>query len=97
MLENFVEFEYMMSFAGMVMITVIVTQFLKGLFSKIKTKYVVLGVAFALCILGAVLFGNAGSVIEVIKTIVTWLVNTILVWFSAMKAFEVVTNTEPNP
>ena len=91
MFENFVDFGYVLSFAGMVIIVNMMTQFTKSLFDKIiqnRTKYVVYGWALLLCVLAAVFTGNWGTGHEVLQTVVTWMINSVVVWMTAMKAYE---------
>ena len=92
-MDNFTSFEYVMSFAGMIATVIMLTQFTKSIIDKImenKTKYVVLGFATLLCVIAAVFFGDFTSFANVLKTVLVWIVNDVIVWMAAMKAFEVI-------
>jgi len=93
--DNFTSVDYVLSFSGMIMLVVLFTQFTKKIADKIKenhTRLVVYLWAFVFCAFAAFLVGDFSSVREVIKTIVMWLVNSVLVWFSARKMYEDVIN-----
>ena len=89
-MDKFIDITYVMSFAGMVIIAVLLTQFVKNLFAKVKTKYVVLAIAFLLCLVAAIFYGNFATLQEIVETVITWLINIVIVWFSAMKSFETI-------
>lgn len=89
--ENFVTIDFILSFAGMVVVVILLTQFTKSMFDKLftnKTKHIVYFFAFLLCVLAALYSGDFTTTKMIIQTIVTWFVNSIIVWLSAMKAFE---------
>ena len=92
MIENFVTLEYILSFPGMIVIVMLLSQFTKKLFDKIcdnRTKFVVYTYAFMLCVLGALYSGSFGNLKESLQTITEWGINSVIVWFSAMKAYEI--------
>lgn len=93
-MDNFVTMAYILSFAGMVVIVNLLTQFTKNLFDKIganSTKFVVYGYSLFLCTIAAVWQGKFSTGREIVETCVIWLVNSVVVWFTAMKAYETVT------
>lgn len=93
MLNNFVSMEYIFTFAGMVVLVNMLTQFTKRLFDKVgdnRTKWVVAGYSFLLCIFAGIWQGKFSTSREIMETCVIWLVNSVVVWFTAMKAFETV-------
>ncbi len=92
-MDNFTTMEYLLSFPGMIAAVIILTQFFKGMFDKItshETKYVVYMFAATLCITAAIFKGEFVTVKQVMSTSLVWLVNSVIVWFAAMKAFETV-------
>ena len=96
-ISNFVTAEYVFSFAGMIVIVGLLTQFTKSLFDKIisnRTKYVVYGYAFLLCALAAAWQGKFSTGREIVETCVIWLINSVIVWFAAMKAFETISRKD---
>jgi hypothetical protein len=103
--ENFVSLEFILSFAGMVILVSLLTQFTKRLFDKIvenHTKYLVYGWSFLLCLFAGVWLGKFSTSREIVETCVIWLINSVVVWFTAMKAYETVTgggdnNVSKNP
>jgi len=97
MLNNFVSMEYILTFTGMVIIVSMLTQFTKSLFDKIfknETKWVVAGYSLLLCMISGVWQGKFSTGREIVETCVIWLINSIIVWFTAMKAFETLTDKE---
>jgi len=100
MFEDFTSFvtpEYIFSFAGMIVLVGLLTQFTKNLFDKIfqnHTKYVVYWWAFFFCALAAAFQGDFSTLKEVILSLVTWAVNSVIIWFTAMKAYEVITSKD---
>jgi hypothetical protein len=92
MFENFVSFDYIMTFTGMVILVGLLTQFTKSMLDKIvenKTKYLVYGYSLFFCIVAAVLTGTWTGTTEIVQTIITWGINSVVIWFAAMKAYEV--------
>ena len=90
-IEGFVSFNYCISFAGMIVIVILLTQFTKQMIDKIienRTKYVVYAYALLLCVLAAGYTGKFDKIQDGIETCVIWLINSVIVWFSAMKAYE---------
>ncbi len=92
-MDNFTTMEYLLSFPGMIAAVIILTQFFKGMFDKItshETKYVVYMFAAILCVTAAIFKGEFVTVKQIMSTSLVWLVNSVIVWFAAMKAFETV-------
>ena len=90
---DFITMDYILTFAGMVVIVNMLTQFTKKLFDKLiwnRTKCVVAGYSLLLSIIAAIWKGNFSSAPNVFETCVIWLINSVLVWFTAMKAYETV-------
>jgi hypothetical protein len=86
--ENFVTPGYIASFAGMIIIVAILTQFTKSMLDKIienRTKYLVYFWSVVLCVFAAYLAKDYS-----LPGIFSWFVNSIIVWLAAMKSFEVV-------
>lgn len=97
MFENFITIDYILTFAGMITVVCLLTQFTKGLFDKIvsnKTKYIVYGYSFLLCLFAGAWQGKFSSAKEIVETCVIWLINSVIVWFSSMKAFETITGKD---
>lgn len=93
MLNNFVSIDYILTFAGMVVVVSMLTQFTKSLFDKIadnRTKWVVATYSVLLCIFAGLWQGKFSTGREIAETCVIWFINSIAVWFTAMKAFETV-------
>lgn len=93
MLTNFVSMEYILTFAGMVVIVNMLTQFTKRLFDKIgtnRTKFVVAGYSFLLCVIAGIWQGKFSTSREILETCVIWSLNSVIVWFTSMKAFETI-------
>lgn len=91
--ENFTTLEYLLSFPGMIAAVIMLTQFTKGMFDKVvnhATKYVVYAWSFILCVVSVVVNGDLSSTESILTTILVWFINSIIVWFSAMKAFETI-------
>jgi len=94
MLEEFVTLDFVLSFAGMVIIVGILTQFTKTLIDKIvsnSTKYVVYAWTFLLCCFAAWQLGTWTNAATIIVTIFLWFLNSVFVWLSAMKAYDMTT------
>ena len=92
-MNEFTTLEYLISFPGMITAVVLLTQFTKNMFDKLgmsRTKYVVYGWSLLLCIVGAVFLGTFVDTTTGLQTALVWFVNSVVVWFSAMKAFETV-------
>lgn len=91
MFENFITIDVLLSFAGMIVAVCMLTQFTKSMFDNIvenRTKWVAYGWTFALCFLAAALQGQFDSISLILQTIAVWLVNSVIVWFASMKAYE---------
>lgn len=90
--ENFVTLQFVLSFAGMVLTVILLTQitksFFDGVFPSNKTKFVVLGWSVLLCAFAGAWTGKFVSAREIIETCTIWTINSVVVWFTAMKAFE---------
>lgn len=93
MLNNFVSMEYILTFAGMVVIVNMLTQFTKKLFDKIgdiRTKWVVAAYSIMMCVIAGIWQGKFSTGREIMETCVIWLINSVVVWFTSMKAFETI-------
>lgn len=90
--DNFVDVSYVLSFAGMVIIVSLLTQFTKKLFDEVlpdnKTKHIVYGWSLLLCLFAGAWTGKFSTSREIIETCVIWLINSVVVWFTAMKSYE---------
>ncbi len=89
--DNFVSIDFVLSFAGMVIIVSLLTQFTKKLFDRLidnRTKYVVYGWSVLLCTFAGAWTGKFSTAREIVETCVIWLINSVVVWFTAMKAYE---------
>lgn len=97
MLTDFITTEYIFTFAGMIVIVNLFTQFTKRLLDKIvenRTKWLVAAYSILLCILAGAWQGKFSTGREIVETCVIWLINSVIVWFAAMKAYETVTGKE---
>jgi nitrate/nitrite transporter NarK len=97
MLENFVSMDYVLTFGGMVAMVIILTQFTKKLFDAMgpnRTKWVVYLYSFCLCVLAAIWNGKFSNGKEILETCTTYVINSVIIWFTAMKSFEIVTEKE---
>jgi hypothetical protein len=91
--------DYILTFAGMVVIVNLLTQFTKKLFDKItdnRTKWLVAAYSVLLCIFAGIWQGKFSTAREIAETCLIWLINAVIVWFTAMKAYETVTTKEVN-
>ncbi len=89
--KEFITIDYILTFAGMVIIVNLLTQFTKKLFDRIcnnHTKYVVYTYSFLLCLFAGIWQGKFSSTRDIVETCVIWLINSVIVWFTAMKAYE---------
>ena len=89
--ENFVSLDFVLSFAGMVIIVCLLTQFTKDLFDKLfynRTKYIVYIWSLVLCIFAGLWTGKFDTAKDIAETCVIWFINSIVVWFVAMKSYE---------
>jgi hypothetical protein len=95
MFENFVSFADIISYPGMIATVILLVQFTKRLFDNVlpaaRTRWVAYGWSAALCILAAIYTGDWSSPVPLIAA---WLVNSVVVWFAAMKAFETITGKD---
>jgi len=95
-MDQFTTLKYLLSFPGMVAAVVLLSQFTKGMFDKLvshQTKYVVYVYSLILCIVAALFHGKFVGTAQIVETSLVWMVNSIIVWFAAMKAFEMATRT----
>lgn len=91
MFENFTTLAYLLSFPGMIAVVILLTNFTKNLFDKLflnSTKYIVCGWSIVFSLVAFIYLGKFESWKTILESIVVWLVNSVIVWFSAMKAFE---------
>lgn len=90
-MDKFTDIGFLLSFTGMVLAVVLLTQGSKKLF-KIEGRdviqWIVFGWALFFCIIAAVLLGDFSNSDAILSTIVVWLVNAFIVWFTAEKSFE---------
>lgn len=99
MLNDFISIDYLFTFAGMVAAVIFLTQFTKKLFDAIgnnRTKWIVYGFSVALCVFAAMWQGKFSTGREIVETCVTYLVNSVIVWFASMKAFETIKGDDGN-
>lgn len=95
MFEQFVDLKYLVSFPGMIAVVIMLTQFTKKLFDLMlpnKTKYVAYGWTIVLTALAAAILGDWTNPIP---TVIVWLINSVIVWFASMKAFETIAEAVP--
>lgn len=95
MFEQFVDLKYLLSFPGMIAVVIMLTQFTKKLFDAIlpnKTKFVAYGWTVVLTALAAAMLGDWTSPVP---TVIVWTINSVIVWFAAMKAFKVIAEAVP--
>jgi hypothetical protein len=95
MLNEFVSIDFMLTFTGMIVIVNLLTQFTKKMFDKImdnRTKWVVAGYSVLLCIFAGIWQGKFTTAREIVETCLIWLINSVVVWFAAMKAYETITD-----
>lgn len=100
MFEDFTTLAYMISFPGMILTVILLTQFTKTMFDnvlKVATKYLVFFYSAALCVVAAIVNGTFVGMPEVLGTILVWTVNSVIVWLAAMKAYETVSASLMSP
>jgi len=93
MLNNFVTLDYILTFTGMVVVVTLLTQFTKRLFDTIldnRTKWIVYGYSLLLCLFAGIWQGKFSTYREIAETCLLWSINSVIVWFTSMKAFETV-------
>lgn len=93
MFEDFTTIDYLLSFPGMIAAVIMLTQFTKRMFDKLvhnRTKYVVYFFSALFCVFAAAFYGQFGTTDATVQTVLVWLVNSVIVWFAAMKTFETV-------
>ena len=99
-MDNFTTMAYLLSFPGMIAAVILLTQFTKkmfdGVFKNNKTKYIVYAYALILCVVAAMFHGKFITKADILETILVWMVNSVIVWFAAMKAFETVSKKNAN-
>lgn len=87
--SDFIALSQLLTFPGMIVAVMLLTQFTKRMFDKlapvVHTRWVVYGWAVLLCALAALRLGDWTTPID---TTVVWMVNSVIVWFTAMKAYE---------
>ena len=95
MLTNFISMDYILTFAGMIILVNLLTQFTKRMFDKVmenRTKWIVAGYSAALCAIAGIWQGKFSTGREIVETCVIWTINSVIVWFTAMKAYETATD-----
>lgn len=89
---DFVTLAQLLAFPGMITAVMLLVQFTKQMADKwfpgSKTMYVVYFWAAVLCAVAAVTSGDWTAPFE---TVFTAFVNSVVVWFTAMKAYETLT------
>lgn len=89
---GFTDLETILTFPGMIIAVMLLVQFTKRMFDALipfsQTKWVVLGWSIVLCALAA---WTLGDWTNPISTVVLWFINSIIIWFTSMKAFETAT------
>lgn len=93
MFNEFISLDYVLTFSTLVAIVVLLTQFTKKLFDSIldnRTKWIVYGYSFFLCLFAGIWQGKFSTGREIAETCLLWLINSVIVWFSAMKSFETI-------
>lgn len=93
MLNEFVSLDYVLTFTGMVIVVILLTQFTKRLFDTIlenRTKWIVYGYSFLLCLFAGIWQGKFSTGREIAETCLLWIINSVIVWFTAMKSFETI-------
>jgi len=93
MFEDFTTIDFILSYPGMIIVVVMLTQFTKSMWDKMKpnnTRYVVLAYSILFCILAAILHGEFTTPMLIVQTILVWGVNAIIIWFASMKSFETI-------
>ena len=91
MLNEFITLEYILTFTGMIIIVNMLTQFTKKLFDAIganHTKWVVAGYSILICAFAGAWQGKFSTGREILETCVIWFINSVIVWFTSMKAYE---------
>ena len=90
---DFVTLAQILTFPGMIMAVILLVQFTKKLGDKLfpgnKTMYIVYFWAFILCAVAAITQGDWNTPFE---TVFTAFVNSVIVWMTAMKTYEVTAN-----
>ena len=92
-MEGFTTLTYLLSFPGMIAAVIMLTQFTKKMFDKLldnQTKVIVYGYAAILSVVAGAFQGKFTTSAEIIETCLIWTINSIIVWFAAMKSFEMV-------
>lgn len=95
-MDQFTTLKYLLSFPGMVLAVVLLTQFTKSMLDKLvrhQTKYVAYMFSLMLCVTAALFHGKFVGTAQIVETSLVWMVNSIIVWFAAMKAFEMASKT----
>jgi len=93
MLDNFVSMDYVLTFSGMIILVTLLTQSTKSLFDAIgdnRTKWIVYGYSIILCVIAGLWQGSFSTLKEIVEMVVLTLINSVIVWFTAMKAFETI-------
>lgn len=90
-MEGFTTLAYLLSFPGMIATVVLLTQFFKKMADKLKpnkTKYVVYAISAVLCLVAFIVLGNKETASDAVASLFVWAINSVIVWFASMKAFE---------
>lgn len=98
-MNEFTTLAYLLSFPGMIAAVIMLTQFTKGMIDSlftVKTKFVVFFYAFIFCVVAAMFQGDFTSPPAILSTLIVWFVNSVIIWFASMKAFEEVIQNKSN-
>lgn len=90
-MTEFTTLEYLLSYPGMLAVVIMLTQFSKKVFAISGTKNIerILYVWCLIFAVFAVLFtGDFTNLTTILSTILVWLVNSVIIWWAALKAFE---------
>lgn len=89
---DFITLAQILTFPGMITTVMLLVQFTKKMFDTLlpglHTRYAVYFWALLLCVLAAAITDDWS---QPIQTIAVWFINSVIVWFTAMKAYETLT------
>lgn len=92
-MEDFTTLAYLLSYPGMIAAVVMLTQFMKKMFSSItgdRVKVVVYAWSAIFCVIAGAFQGKFTTGAEILETCLIWTVNSVIIWFAAMKAYETI-------
>lgn len=96
-MSEFTTIAYLLSYPGMLAAVILLTQFSKKLFnitgtSNIERLLYVWCLVFA--VFAAIFTGDLTTGAAIASTILVWLVNSVIIWWAALKAFEKATGKD---